>query len=371
MTKKEAYKSIAFVALFLFLLYTLSTIVRSGGDLKERFAGFYAEKNNTIDVVMIGSSRVYNGYAVPQLYGETGIAAYMLSTNVQRPAAAIWLTKEAMKTQQPELVVYDMQMFLREEELLTYNMAFTRGVTDNMDYSWNRIETINALVPEEDEEGRLSYYIDLFKYHGNWKMLVFPEQLRTVYNRAKSPMKGYVCEDTVGQIQTPEISDALTPKPMPAEQEAHLRELCAFLRDNGQNALFIVTPGTTDDEEMAGYDYIEAVVAAYGYPFLNMNRCYDEIGLSFQRDYKDEGNHLNALGAEKVTAFLGDCLTGKRILSDPDGKPVSFSFEDHRGDPVYQSWDASYELWKTEYEAASRIIEQRIADGDWYDPDSE
>ena len=56
-------------------------------------------------------------------------------------------------------------------------MAYTRGVTDNMKYSWNRIKTINALVDPDGPEPRYTYYFDIFKYHSNWKTMVLPLSL--------------------------------------------------------------------------------------------------------------------------------------------------------------------------------------------------
>ena len=85
--RREALQAAVFVLLFFAILWPVSYMVRTNGDVKDRFAGFYAEKKDSLDVVMIGSSPVFPYYAAPKLWGETGIAMYPLSTNVQRPAA--------------------------------------------------------------------------------------------------------------------------------------------------------------------------------------------------------------------------------------------------------------------------------------------
>lgn len=108
---------------------------------------------------MIGSSPVYPGYAAPKMWGEYGFTAYPLSSNVQRPKAAVYLVKEALKTQKPELFVFEVRQFTAKEEYMTEQMAYTRGVTDNLKYSLNRIEMINALVSEKEE--RYTYYLIL------------------------------------------------------------------------------------------------------------------------------------------------------------------------------------------------------------------
>ena len=95
----------------------------------------YAEKENTIDAILVGSSPVYPYYSAPALYGKSGIAAYPLSTNNQRPKAIKYLLKEAQKTQDPSLFIIEMRMFSMPDEEWEDTMIFTRGVTDNLKYS--------------------------------------------------------------------------------------------------------------------------------------------------------------------------------------------------------------------------------------------
>ena len=62
MTKKQALKAVVFLTVFLWLLVTVTYIIRTNGDVKDRFTGFYAEKENTIDAILVGSSPVYPYY---------------------------------------------------------------------------------------------------------------------------------------------------------------------------------------------------------------------------------------------------------------------------------------------------------------------
>ncbi|MDO4285781.1 MAG: SGNH/GDSL hydrolase family protein, partial [Eubacteriales bacterium] len=130
MTKRQAVNIVIFIAIFLALLTMLSYCLRTNGAVKDRFVGFYAEPKNTIDAILIGSSPVFPYYVTPQMYGEEGIVAYPLSTNLQRPVAQLYLTKEALKYQSPQLIVYEVRMYTGRESDMTNNMAYTRGVTD-------------------------------------------------------------------------------------------------------------------------------------------------------------------------------------------------------------------------------------------------
>ncbi len=351
--RREAMQAAVFVLLFLAILLPVSYMVRTNGDVKDRFAGFYAEKKDSLDVVMIGSSPVFPYYAAPKLWGETGIAMYPLSTNVQRPAAMRYLMEEAEKTQSPALYIFEMRMFTMEEAGLMENMAYTRGVTDNLRYSPQRIRTIRGLVPEDDEEGRLSYYIDIMKYHTNWKMLALPSEWANMFYRHSHPLKGYTFRDEVGPQPIPLCGGMEGVLAVPKEQEAYLRELLACLKENGQEALFLVSPYGESPEEQQMFNYMAGIVEESGYAFLNMNDYYEEIGIVFEEDFADYGSHTNAAGAEKCTNFLKEYLT------------AHYALPDHRGDASYDSWDKSYELWKTRQDEAVRTIEERIANGDY------
>ncbi len=349
----EAVQAAVFLLLFLLILLPVSYMVRTNGDVKDRFAGFYAEEKDLLDVVMIGSSPVFPYYAAPKLWGETGIAMYPLSTNVQRPAAMRYLAEEAEKTQSPALYIFEMRMFTMEEAGLMENMAYTRGVTDNLRYSPQRIRTIRGLVPEDDEEGRLSYYIDIMKYHTNWKMLALPSEWANMFYRHSHPLKGYTFRDEVGPQPMPDCGGMEGTLAIPGEQEAYLRDLIAYLKENGQEALFIVSPYGESAKEQQMFNYMAGIVEESGYGFLNMNDHYDEIGIIFEEDFADYGSHTNAVGAEKCTDFLESYLQ------------AHYALPDHRGDTVYESWDKSYELWKTRQDEAVRTIRERIANGDY------
>lgn len=349
----QAIQVAAFLGIFLLLLVAVSYMVRTNGDVKDRFSGFYAEKDHTLDIVMIGSSPVFPYYAAPKLWGETGIAMYPLSSNMQRPAAMKYLVEEAEKTQSPRLYIFEMRMFTIEDEGLSDNMAYTRGVTDNMKYSRQRVKTIQALVPEDDEEGRLSYYLDIMKYHTNWKMLALPSEWANMAYRKASPLKGYTFKDEVGPQPMPDCGRAEGEKAIPPEQEACLRDLLAFLNRSGQEALFIVSPYGESLEEQQMFNYMEEIVTSCGYDFLNMNNYYEEIGIIFEEDFADYGSHTNAVGAEKCTDFLRDYLQ------------EHYSFADRRGDDGYRSWDEAYELWRGEMETARETIRGRIERGEY------
>lgn len=140
---------------------------------------------------------------------------------------------------------------------------------------------------------------------------------------------------------------------IPEEQETYLRELIAYLKEEGEEALFIVSPYGESLEEQQMFNYMAGIVEESGYSFLNMNDYYDEIGIVFEEDFADYGSHTNAVGAEKCTDFLEKYLK------------AHYGLQDHRGDTSYDSWDNSYALWQKQQDEAVRTVREHIANEDY------
>ena len=64
----------------------------------------------------------------------------------------------------------------------------------------------------------------------------------------------------------------------------------------------------------------------------------EELGLNWDEDTQDKGDHLNVYGAEKVTSYLGNYLE------------ENYELEDHRNDPAYEEFrkvlPADYRLFQ-------------------------
>ena len=351
MTIRQAAKAAVFLAGFLFLLVTVTYIVRTNGGVKDRFTGFYAEKKNTIDVILAGSSPVYPYYSAPKLYGEYGIAAYPLSTNNQRPKAIKYLFKEAQKTQDPSLFIVELRMFTMPDEEWEDTMAFTRGVTDNLKYSVNRIRAINALVSDKGE--RYTYYFDIFKYHSNWKTMVMPSQLACWNYEKPHPLKGLEIKTGVGPAVQEDFSCVTGTKEPPEKQLEVLYDLLDWLRQSGKDALFIISPYAMEEEARLQYNYLIGAIEEEGYPVLDFNAHIETIGLDFSTDFYDYGSHVNALGEGKCTAFLGEYLSQHYDLAD------------RRGQEGYESWDDAWALYQTQQAEAEASCLADIENENW------
>ncbi len=340
----KAISSLLFCLIFIAMLVSLTYVLRVDSDVKTRLAGFYAEEEDTIDVLVMGSSAIGPYYAAPLVWEEYGYTSYPVSTNIQQPKAIIHLLKEALKYQHPKVVVIELRMFCIEQSTFDTSSSVElgiRGVTDSMKYSINRINTINAFV--DDKEQRFSYYFDIAKYHSNWKSNLRGSNILAYWNfENKDQLKGQLIVPMLEQFE--QQANVNIEGFMEFPQEQHLRELLEFGKQNDLELLFVVSPRVSvGEEEGKMYNSMEAITSEYNYNFINYNEKYDELGVDFLMDFYNE-SHMNINGAEKYTRHLGAYMK------------ETYNLESKKEDSSYAEWDSSYEKWRTRADKAKNAI---------------
>lgn len=337
MKRSEIKKILIFISIFLVSLVCISYIVRTNGDIKNRFAGFYAEEKNTIDVLMFGASPVGTSFSPGYMWGKYGFTSYPLSSNTQRPKAIQYLLEEGYKYQKPEVIVVELRMFAYEDKEQAEDTAHIREVTDNMRYSWQRIKTIQGIA-EQCDEPIITFYFDIMKYHSNWKMFFLPEEIEKFAYSKKDINKGFQNSSEIMPHDIPIEGSTKMETPIPKEQEECLKSLLDYLEKKNQKTLFVVAPKYNSDDYQQKMNYMKRIVESRGFQYLNMNEYYTDIQFDFTTDLQD-GAHTNILGAKKSSELLG------RYLSQ------HYNIQDKREDENYDDWDKSYQKFLEEYES--------------------
>ena len=329
---KFIIKLIIFVCIFSLLLVSISYIVRPQSDMKDRFAGFYSEPDDTIDAVMIGASSVSPLIAAPYIWNEYGITTYPLSTNAQPAAGIKYIIEEASKSQEGCLFMVDATMFMVEQSTLMTEPRI-RNVVDNMKYSLTRIRAINEMV--EDKESRIDYYFDISKYHSAifGENGVKAEDIKYFNFQSPSEYKGYLFVEAVDIFEAVDLSGITGEKPIPEDSEAELNALMDYCDKNDINVLFFINPYAATETNKEEHNYIKRLVEQRAFDFINFNDFYDEMGIDFGRDLYNV-NHMNVYGAEKFSKFLGSYLVD------------NYGFDDKRGNEDYDSWDEAFAAWE-------------------------
>ena len=108
-----------------------------------QLADFYKLDEEEVDVLCIGSSHVYYGINTCQLYDDYGIASYLLASPGQPVWISYYLLEEALKTQKPRLVIFDIgTLFRKEEDFGSYSWETLISMKPSQT-KWNAIQAVN------------------------------------------------------------------------------------------------------------------------------------------------------------------------------------------------------------------------------------
>lgn len=291
--------------------------------------GIYWQPEQSIDVVMMGTSHVHCGVNTGLLWEKYGIAAYDYS-GAEQP---LWMTyfylKELFKYQSPEIIVLDLYAPARYKE--DYQYDWIGENIYGMKFSLNKLEMLLVSV----EPGKLGRYFPSFTvYHNRYDDLEEDDFREFFWNREeKECFKGYTPYWNKEDQERPdeeELEDAEAGG-LSLKSERYLREIIDYTKERKCKLMLTVIPYVETEADRQTYLEIEEIAEEEGITFINYNEYYDEIGLNFAEDFNDE-SHLNYWGSCKFSDYFGAYLVESREIRD------------RREEDGYESWEENAEL---------------------------
>lgn len=334
--RSNFFRAVLFVFILFFILRSVSYVMRMNGTTKSRFAGFYAQEKDSIDVLMIGASTVSTSLIPAYMWDKYGFTAYPLSSNSLRPKAIKYLIEEGYRYQNPKLVVVEMRTFAMPDEDQAKDEGHIREVVDNMRYSIHRVKTINALTEEFDNKA--TFYFDIMKYHPNYGMLFQPSEWKMYNYKTDDIMKGFEIKNGQMAYRRKKKNDLKLTyndgrNPIPQKQEEVLKDLLDFAKDKDLQMLFVVTPRDHDGDFEGQMNYMKDIIEEYGYDVINTNELAKEVDVDYRYDM-DDGAHTNVWGAIKVSDFVGNYISQNYLGT------IGHS------DSVTRNWNEAYKVFK-------------------------
>ena len=339
--ENKAVRAVVFIVIAALLFVYLNRVFTIGNldSNKQIFNGFYAEEEETIDVIYLGTSATNRYFIPPKAYNDAGIASFSLATMGLPMLFVPNLIEEAEKTQSPELYIIELRNVLKTKNDITD--AHIRRVTDSMQTSVNKYEALDkALKYTKGAEGELSnidespidYLIPIVKYHSRFSAGEITLEDFKPWT-VKNTTKGYVLSDmTLRQkaydppVYTDEY-EALAP-----EMENALVEVLDMCDEIDAEVMFVLSPYAMRNNVQAKLNTAVQMVEARGYTVLDCNQkeITDAMGLDWQHDFYNS-KHVNYVGAEKYTEYLTAYIK------------EHYDLPDRRGDKSYDSWADAYE----------------------------
>lgn len=304
-----------------------------------KFRYYVEEEKNSIDVLICGTSHVSRGILPMEIYESDGIKSYNLATSAQPIEATYYILKEAIKSQRPKVVVWDVSNLY-----LTYKDPFFWKIAmDELPFNKNKIQLIKEYQNNISiaEESLLELTFPLIEYHSRWKYL-FEEDFRLLKsNKHYFAKGGQISSIVLGGISIEEmnsITDGLLRNTIRDVYEysgiefnelheenilydsnatnlniewlIKIKELC---ETNGIELLAIKVPSVDIPQyynstwTLERYNKTHALCEEYGIAYYDL--LYDvDATYDYGKDSSDKGRHLNLNGAQKASRYVSNYL---------------------------------------------------------------
>jgi len=320
---------IAITVLVLAFMLCEKVLMLKSEDGIEQMKSFYLQEEDTIDVLLIGSSHIYCNVNTGQLWDDFGMSAFNLGGAEQPYWNSYYFIKEALKTQRPKVIVLNATIpgirfdDYQSEVWLNTNLY-------GMHWNENRIENTKvSTIP--DSFWRIM--IPMNSMHGRYSDLKKDDFIDKNYDIS---YKGFDYRATVIPFDRPDISNVTEATPISEKQEDYLRKIIQLTKDENIPLLLVSVPFVVSEDAQKYYNYEFEIAKEEGVDYLDFNRLYDEVGIDFSTDMAEE-LHLNISGSQKFTDYLGQYIKDK------------YNTDDHRGDNKYASWDKDALIHRQEF----------------------
>ncbi|MDO4990625.1 MAG: hypothetical protein Q4E45_09000 [Eubacteriales bacterium] len=319
------------VALTLSLLFlTNEVLVMKRSEGISPLEDVCAHKRNPGAVWCLGSRHVGMNLDMEALWTDYGIPGYALWGSIQPFWNSYYFLLEALKTQNPKVVVLDVHAAVHGNEYSddarqVMNIA-------GMKLSINKLRAIRVSAPCSRWSNLL---LGLPIYHKRYTEITREDFMHFPWSRQQLFRKGtdvhygteaYTFEDPSG------ITDKCV---LPEKQVEYLRLIIEECQRRCQPLVLIKTP---TNNRLAAAPYMNAVqeiADEYGLTFIDYNLMDDETGVTSQ-DYFG-GTHINTNGTRKVTRHLGSYLK------------THYDLPDRRGEASYESWETFSRTMQNNY----------------------
>ena len=332
-------------------------IERSGHGIKQCLA-MYKQPQNTVDVVMIGSSHVHCGINTAKLWKDYGIAGYDYSSAEQPLWISYHYLKEFCKYQEPKVVVLDFYSAAAFLDNYRDKYVFSDDQLYGFRFSLNKLQMMNVAFDGKIENWD-RYFPAFAGFHDRYKNMEL-EDYKEAWTADYSSFKGYMPVFANYKSEKPVIGTDEMKAPSDKSAE-YLRKIIDYTTENDIQLYITIVPykvntvmqeGITQEEEYR-YNWLENYIAGLDGRASEMVRFdytlkhLDDIGIDFEsgRDIADGNSHLNYYGSIKFSEYLGENLRntyGMKLLPD------------HRGEDAYISWDENV-----------RAVESEVTDAGW------
>ena len=319
-----------FIILLSFFIVTVSLLVERKSSFEKNQMFFEEAKQGHLDVLLFGSSHVINGINPLQLYNEHGFTSYNLGGYGSVLLSSYWQFRLALDYCTPKVVVVDAYMLENDVRYVDDQNANVDSDElhlniDRFPLSRTKVSAINDMFLDEKE--KYPFLWDFIVYHNRWQELDSSDFKRFTPEADVNKKMGAVIEYGVHDAEYTYVDYQTGGLSQETVGTTYLRRIIEECQGKNIQVVVVTLPFLAMEQNQAAAHTAEQIAEEYGCLSVNMLEVPGLIDIN--SDMEDPG-HLNILGCQKVTGYLGKILQANCEL------------EDHRGDAAYSNWDVFY-----------------------------
>ncbi len=329
--KRNVIKIVGFLAILSIILIRINDLLCFRyTDGITQMDHYYKLDEDTVDVLVLGSSHAFVNVNPTQFYDEYGIASYNLCASMQPTWNTYYTLREALKYQTPDLIVLDVY---RLTETFTYSKESKMiKSTYGMRFSANKYQSIYESLENPTVGETLLYMMEFPSYHGR-----YAEIMRGDLQNEAVVGEGYKGAHPVTEIapmERPDNSHVTEQREIEPKTMLYFEKILMLANEHDIPVLLINAPYIMGEEDKKVFNSLEAYLATQEVHdqvmYVDYNRQYDELGLDFTTDFADY-DHLNVNGSRKFNMALGAYIK------------ANYDLEDRRGNPAFESYEIGVE----------------------------
>ncbi|MCQ2521388.1 MAG: hypothetical protein MJ105_03325 [Lachnospiraceae bacterium] len=328
MVRKKIAYILGFIALFFICFLCFHKIFSfKDGDGSFVMKSFYELEDNSVDVLILGTSHVFEGINPAILWEDLGVTSYDLCGSMTPMWNSYYYLEEALKKQTPQLVILDAFSLVPVFEEFSHASKYIKNT-----FGLRPSETkINAIKETTGEEW-VSYALEYMQYHNRYSEL---SDIDFYPYRNDEPMfgtwLGYARNYTVLPFEEQYYDNQYMCMDLVEKEEEYYRKIITLCQEEEIPLLIIAVPYAGYSEADMYFMNSGAMIAEeLGVPFVDFNLYRDVLGVDASTDYADF-NHLSYIGSDRFTHYLARYLAANYVL------------------PTHNKSDAKYMRWNQAY----------------------
>lgn len=318
MKKRIVLSVLTFVIVCLALVITSEILKVKESEVK--YDSFYQEAEK-LDVLFYGSSIVHYGIYPMELWEEYGITSYNMGNNSERLAMTYFTLLNSLDYSSPKAVVIDLGGLGWAGQRVDGTLK-DHVFLDSVPMSYHKWKTITELF---EEDRWLEFFFPGSVYHSRWAELTEDDIVKE-----QSYTRGADILTQVLMLEKPTSDRYEESRYEYLDYETeNLLAMKALCEQRNIEMIFIFMP-----YEIRGGDQ---KLREFALEFTQKNniRYYDlqELDIvDWEKGFSDE-SHLNYMGAEAMTSYIGKLLT------------TEYDIPSHKDDVKYHDWCEDYERY--------------------------